>query len=283
MTWQVLIAFNIIFTSIATLLQKILMGDKETDPIATAILFQFMMIILVGIIVIITGKYDFSSMLLIIPNLIILMILIGSFYIFIFKSLKQIDASKFIVLLSARPLFTILASTFLLNEGLNPKQFIGVIAILSAVFLVTTEKFHLKFNRGELFALLAAALLGFANTNDRIALQSVELIPFLFLSAVLPGAFITFFNLKALKKIKIFFERQLMTRMILMSIFQFGAIITLLGALKVGNNSSQIVSISELNIVLTVILGIILLKERKNLFRKLAGVSLSFAGLLLIG
>lgn len=281
MSWQILLAASIILGSLATILQKVLMKDDKSNPAALAIFFQIIMAVFVLILALFTGGLDFADVFRIIPNLVIMTFLIGPFYLFIFRSLALIDASEFIVILATRPLFTILASTVFLGEGLTAKQFLGVVLILVSITIVTMDHFKIHFGKGEFFAILAAAAVGFANTNDRIVLQSFPLVPYLLLSAILPMVFLTMMEYRSVPKIKEFLKPKKFLKTLLMAFFQFAMIITFLGALKVGQNSSQIASMGELNIILTVLLSVILLKERKNLVRKLAGAGLSFIGLIL--
>lgn len=283
MSWQLYTALTIILTSIATLLQKVLMKDDKTDPAASAIFYQIIMMVLISLLMLFTGQYNFSGISTILPNLLIMTLLIGGFYLFIFKSLKLIDVSEFIIILSLRPLFTILSSTLFLDEGLNTKQFIGVVAILAGVIIVTMNKIKIGFGKGEFYALFAAACLGFANTNDRYVLLSFSLLPYIFLSAILPAAFLTATNIKKLPLIKPFFELNVLKKMLLMAVFQFASTLTLLKAFQIGNNSSQISSLTEINVILTVLIGIVLLREHDNTQRKLLGSGLSVIGLILLG
>lgn len=259
------------------------MKDDKADPAASAIFYQIIMMVFIGFLILLTGQYSFAGVLNILPNLLIMTLLIGGFYLFIFKSLKLIDVSEFIIILSLRPLFTIITSSLFLNEGLNIKQFIGVIAILIGVTFVSLHKSKIGFGKGELYALLAAACLGFANTNDRYVLLSFSLLPYILLSAVLPAIFLTAINIKKLPLIKLFFEFNVLKKMLIMSIFQFASTISLLKAFQIGNNSSQISSLTEINVVLTVLIGIVLLREHDNIYRKLLGSGISVFGLFLLG
>jgi len=282
MSWQLLTGLTIIFTSVATSLQKVLMKDEKTDPATSAIFYQIIMMFFIGLLMFLTRQVNFTGIDRVIPNLLIMTLLIGGFYLFIFKALKLIDVSEFIVILSLRPLFTIITSTLFLNEGLNIKQFIGVIAILISVILVSLHKIKLGFGKGELYALLAAACLGFANTNDRYVLLSISLLPYILLSAILPAVFLTVTNIKKLPLIKSFFEFSVLKKMLFMAVFQFASTLTLLKAFQIGNNSSQISSLTEINVVLTVLIGIVLLREHENIYRKLLGSGISLVGLLLL-
>ncbi|MCL5675686.1 MAG: DMT family transporter [Patescibacteria group bacterium] len=284
MFWQIALAISIISASLATLAQKVLLREREVDPVASAIFLQVFFALLIGLFGVVTGQFTFNGISQIISNLIVLMLLIGGFYAVAFRAIKLIEISKYIVILSLRPVFTVISSTLFLSEGLNNKQYLGMALILAAVALVTLERnWKFNFGKGEIMALAAAALVGFANTNDRIALLHFSFITYLFLSALLPGTFLVISSRNTLKKMKIFLEKNLFFKVSVMSFFQSLAVITFLLALKAGNNSSQVSSINEVSIILTVILSIIFLKERDFLDRKLSGALLAFLGLILMG
>lgn len=259
------------------------MKDNKSDPAASAVFFQTIGASFVIGWAVFIGHPDFTGVGKIIPNLLATMVLIGFFYLFVFKSLKLIDASEFIIIMSTRPLFTIFASTLILGEGLTAKQYIGVVGVLLGVIIVTWHKTRFQFGRGEMFALLAAICLGFAGTNDRIALKEVSLGPYLLISSILPGLFVAVTNHKSLPKMKYFLKRTPFLKMLLMTLIQLGAIVTLLAAFKYGHNSSQIASIAEINIILTVVLGMIFLGEHTNWKKKIIGSFVAVFGLLLLG
>jgi drug/metabolite transporter (DMT)-like permease len=283
MTWQILIALCIFLTAVATLLQKVIMKDEKVDPIASAIFLQIIMTVITFGFLVFSNNVNFSGIEKILPNLFIMMVLIGSFYFLLFKSLKLVDASLFAVINSSRAVFTIFASTTILSENLSPKQILGVIAVLSAIALVLLNKNQLKFGKGEFYCFLAAVSLGFATTNDRIALLVFPVIPYIFLSTILPTIFLIGTNPTSFRKMKILTNRRIFPKFLLMSVIQLSTLALFLKALQIGNNSSQITIVNESYIIVTVLLGIIFLKETSNLKRKVIGSIIAFIGIILIG
>lgn len=283
MTWQIFITVSIFFSALLTISQKVLMRQEKTDPLAAAFLSHLITSVVVGVFVVVSGQLSFSGVDKIIPNLILLMVLLSLFYVLIFTSLKTIDASVFIVILSLKPMFTILASTALLKEGLSGKQFFGFCLVLAAVILVTLKNQTIRFGKGEFLALLAAAVIGFVNTNDRIALGFVNLWPYILLSNLLPLSFLGVLNLRNTKNVLNFFEAKRMTRLVIMCLLQLVAVGTMLAAFQLASNSSHVASLLNFSIIVTVLLGVVFLKETDNLLLKFTGVGLSLVGLFLIG
>lgn len=283
MTWQLFIAVSIFFSALLTISQKVLMRQEKTDPLAAAFLSHLITSVIVGGFVIISGQLSFSGVDKIIPNLILLMILLSLFYVLIFTSLKTIDASVFVVILSLKPIFTILASTVFLKEGLNGKQFFGFCLVLAAVILVTLKKRTIQFGKGELLALMAAAMIGFVNTNDRIALGYVSLWSYILLSNLLPLSFLGFLNFKNAINVRNFFNSKRMVKLVVMCFIQLISVGTMLAAFQLTSNSSHTASLLNFSIIVTVLMGVVFLKETDNLMQKFVGVGVSLVGLFLIG
>lgn len=282
MTWQIVLAVEVVLASISTLLMRKFLRGQNNDPWAFAVLYQFLMGLLVGGYAVVSKQLIFPAISLWL-NLAIMVVLAGLSYVFTFKALAQIEASEFVVILSSRVLFTLLASSLLIAEGLNVRQLVGLLLVLASVILVSIRGFKIKFGKGEMMALLGAAAIGLANTNDRIILKQFPLTTYLFLATMLPALFLVAINLKSLGKMKMFFEKETFLALLGMSVIQVGVIALFLLALQLGNNSSQVAAINNVSIVLTVLLAIVFLGERGDLARKLLGAGLSFMGLLLLG
>lgn len=284
MSWQILIFISVLLSSVSVLLQRVLLRDEQSRPVAYSIFFQYMVTcvtLVVGIIVTdLSFPGDWSGL---IWNLALMALLYGFFNVFVFKSLKFLEASKFSIILSARLFFTVLASSLLLGEFLNTTQFVGSLLIFAAVVLVNYSrgtKFSL--DKGSLFALAAAVCFGLANTNDRYLLRSFELFPYLIISFLIPSVLMSGIYFKELKFFKLFLRRDALTKVVVLSVSYAFAALTFFAALQKGDNSSQVASVGLTSVVLTVLMATVFLKERENLGKKFIGAGLSLLGLLLL-
>lgn len=283
MSWQVLIAISITFYSVSTLLQKIILRHEKTDAMAFSIFFQLLVGVIIGAFGFVTTDMSLPNLFAYLPNLLIMTILYTGGNIFLFKSLQKIDASIFTVIFSARNLFTIFASTIFLNEGLNFHQFWGMGLILVAIILISLKSTKLTFSRAEFFALLAALGFGLALTNDRILLSHFNLYPYVFLAFVIPALVTIPLYPKSAAQMGVFLKAPFVAKIFLLCVLYAVSAITFFQALQIGSNSSQIVSVNQVNVVLTVILSAVILKERTDLVKKVFASILSFAGLILLG
>lgn len=283
MSWQILILLSLVLASVTTILQKILLRQEKNDPVAFSIFFQIIIGVIFGIAVVFLGQNPLLNINKHIFNVILAIILYGFGNVFVFNALKNIEASIFTVIFSSRALFTTLASTLILGEGLISKQFVGASFVISGIALATLKSLRYKFQKSDLMGVAAGLFFGLANTNDRFLLQSINLYPYLLIVFLLPGIFIMAIYPKTLGKMKVFLEKKLFAKILILCFIYSASAITFFAALQKSTNSSQVANINLTGVIVTVILSIIFLKERQNIFRKLAGAILSFTGLLLIG
>lgn len=283
MTWQLFISISVVLYSFSVILQRMILKEDRSRPIAYAIVFQFLTGVVIGIV-----GFIFSDMSLpkqITPlflNLLLMTLLYGFSNVFIFKSLKETQASKFTILFATRAFFTVIASSLVLKEFLTKEQLIGTLLIFISVVVVSLKEKRFSFGKGEILALLGATAFGIANTNDRYLLQHFNVYPYVSIGFIAPSILMSFIYPKELKHIKIFLNKKVFTRVFVLStIYAFSAV-TFFFALQIGESSAQVASVNLTSVIITVLLSIALLKERDNIPKKAFGAIISFIGLLLL-
>jgi len=283
MSWQILILISIVLFSVGTLLQRILMKGKESDPIAYSIVFQLLTGIIIASYGFLFANMDFPE---VVPlaNILLMTLLWTSANIFSFTAIKYIDVSRYTIVFSSRLFFTVIASSLFLGEFLNTRQWLGAILIFASIYIVTQKRGEkLAFTKYDAFSILAAMSFGFANTNDRFLLRTFELYPYVAIAFVFPAIFTAIIKPKHLKHLRVFAERTILKKMLFLCLFYSVSSLAFFRALQVAPNSSQVVAVNLTTVILTVLLAVIFLRERKNLGRKLLGATISFIGLLLVG
>ncbi len=269
--------------SISVLLQRILLKDEESEPVSFSIFFQIGVAIITCILVLLVkGKVTMPNLTDISWNILLMTALYALSNIFIFKSLKVTEASRFTVIFSSKTLFAVLGASLFLRESLSPIQWFGAILIISGVIVVSLKDIHLKLGKGDLLAFSAAILFGLANTNDRVLVKFFDPYSYVILGFFLPGLLIAVLNPSKISKLKIYFKKSFIFKMVLLCTLYGLSAVAFFAALQATPNSSQAFAINAFSGVLTVILSIILLKERDHISRKIAGAILSLAGLLLV-
>lgn len=282
MSWQLLILLSVLTYSVSVLLQRVLVREDKTDPVAFAITFQVIVGIIVGIFSYLTQDMSIPSLRPIWGNFVLMLALYSAGNIFLFTALQKIEASKFTIFFSSRALVTVFASSVFLGEKLNIGQWVGAACIFAGIYLVTGKISRVNFSKFELFAFCAAVAFGLANTNDRILLKSFHVYPYVFLGFLLPSILMTIAYPSSVKHMNNFFGKKIFWKLlVLCSIYATGALLFFV-ALQKAPNSSQVATINLTSVIVIVLLSIIFLKEHTDWLKKIIGAVLSFIGLLLL-
>lgn len=283
MSWQLLIGISVLLYSLSVVLQRVLLKDDESEPISFSIFFQVGVAIVIGIlVVIIQGKIPIPDFSQISWSVLAMTVLYALANIFIFKSLKITEASRFTVIFSSKTLFAVLGVSLFFKEGLTSTQWLGAILIMLGVVVVSVKDFRKKINTGDLFALIAAFLFGLANINDRFLVKFFDPYSYVVIGFLLPGLAIALFYPKKLKNLKIYFKKNFIYKMTILCLLYGLSAVAFFAALQITPNSSQLFSINSFGAILTVVLSIIILKEKDRIAKKILGAVMSVAGLLLV-
>lgn len=282
MSWQLLIAISIILASLSTVLQRYLLKNDKVNPIFFSAVFQFICGVFIGIFGFFSGQLSFPWIPYLVINFIFMIVLYGAGNIFVFKSLSVMEASRYTVLFTSRAIITVIASTFVLHEGLNVNQLVGLLFVLGGVIYVTTSSFRFKIEKGDFLVILASICFGLAVTNDRFLLGHYELYSYVSLAFILPAVCVGLVNYKLMPKISKIFNKKYFLNLCLLCGMYAAAAITFFKALQINTNSSQVASINQVVTIVTVLLSVLLLKEKKDLSKKFIGATLSVIGLILL-
>lgn len=282
MNWQVFLLLSILAESFGRVFQRLVLKNNTTDPIAYAVWFQFLTGLLLSVYALLHGFKLPDNLLSLAPNLILVAVLYGLMCIFIFKALQLTEASIFTILFNFRVIIVVLAAVFLLYNPFTSKQVLGTILILASVVIVSLKRERLKFKRGEVYTLLAGTFLALGVINDSVILKKFDVATFSAIAFTIPGIFIWVINPKSTKKILALPKDKFFPKIGLMGFIYGIAYTTYNFAYFTGQNAAKIAAIFPISSVLTVLLSMILLKERQKVFIKLLAVIISFAGVLLI-
>jgi len=279
MSWQILLFISVITFSISTILQRVILKEDKTNPIAFAIVFQAIVGLILAIFAIFTHP-KLDNIQSIIPNILLMTILYTIGNIFKNYSLKKIDASEFTISFASRSLFTILGASIFLHEIILPKHILGTILILSSIVLIFWKKQKFSLNSGLIFSLLAAICFGLSFVNDAYILRNFDVFIYSSLAFFLPALMTLISFPTAIKHMKKIINFNNFYKLFFVSLMFAIACITSYLAVKVGNNSAQIAPLYQTSIIITILLSIIFLKERNNLFKKLIGAIITFIGII---
>lgn len=281
MTWQVLVAISVLTYSISVLLQRLLLKDDKVDSVAFSVVFQLFVGVLVLAYALVRG-FSVPNLGPLLPNLALMVVLYGAGNVFIFKALKAVEASEFTIVFATRPLWTILAAIVFLGESFSARQLLGTAFILVGVALVSWQKIF-RLSRGTLFSLVAALSFGLAFANDAFIVRSFDVPSYLSLAFILPALAVWAVTPAVTVKIKSLLTQSFLTKLSWLGIIYAVSAITIFLAYQVGRNAAQIAPLNQTSTIITVVLAIIILKEKALLVKKLLGAALSFVGVMLVG
>lgn len=279
MHWLIFGALNVLGMSVAAIFQRIAMKKDGSDPISSAIIFEFLLSLVSGFVALFVGFSLPPSHLW--PHLFAIGILYGCGSVFFFKSIKTIEASEMSILSSAGTLVTVVLSYFFLNERLNLTQGIGMLLILSSVVIINHSKHAFKLSIGAWNALIGAACFGSAVIVDTFILKSYSAISYLPVGSFFIGIILLLSFPRSFKKV-IHDIRKIDGNLVLYSgLYTFGALMFYI-PLQSGTYVSQLSAIGRVSIIFTVILSAIFLKERSHIGKKILGAILTTIGIFLI-
>ncbi|WP_084110183.1 EamA family transporter [Desulfosporosinus lacus] len=131
--------------------------------------------------------------------------------------------------------------------------------------------------------MIYSLLISAAYALDKIALNSFSVVLYQVAVYIIPAIFTVIFIPKTFGNIRYFLKPQKNTLIILLSaVFQMISTLALYAAYKYGGDLSVVGPLAQTSTVLTILVGIVILKERWNLKRKIIGVILVLAGVALL-
>jgi drug/metabolite transporter (DMT)-like permease len=281
MSWQILVAIATITYSISVVLQRVLMKDENSDPIAFSIAFQLMVGIITGIYAIIHG-FRLPNLVPFLPNLFLMTLLYGLGNILIFKSLKTVDASTFTIVFASRTVWIVVGAIIFLKESFSLQQTIGTILIICSIILVSWKRNKNIFNKGIGTVLLAAIVMGAGFTNDAFIIPSFDTASYVTIVFLIPSLVLWCLYPKSTKYMKNLLQRKTFWKLLLLTSTYAISAITIFLAYQVGKNASQIAPLNQTSTILIVLLSMIFLGERSDYLKKIIGALVSFIGVLLV-
>ena len=273
---------SVVTYAFSILLQRILLKEDTSDPKAFSVLFTTITGLFIGMFGFATMDMRLPALGSIIPNFLLMIVLYTMGNFMFSTALKHLEASFVTILFSSKVLFSVFASTIFLHEGLQGKQFIGTFLILLSIVLVNLKSTKISFGKYAWITILAALFFGVQTTNDRYLLQTFSLYPYVTLAFLLPAILLACTDRHIVKHMQPLLQKNTAWKLILSCAIYALSAITFFAALQIAPNSSQVASMNASSVMLIVILGMIILKERGDMVKKIIGAVLSTIGLLLV-
>jgi drug/metabolite transporter (DMT)-like permease len=280
MAWQFLTAISVITLSVSVLLQRLLMYQDKSDPIAYGVVFQALVGFITLIYAAIIGFHSPDYAKLWLPILLtFILYAIGT--VVAAYTLQRIQASIYSVLFATNAIWVAVISLPLFHTQVSLVQLGGIALIfVSFIFLIERDK-KLNVDHGLILGLITGLIFGLATIvwvyvdkqADPVSWSAISFLgPALLLLLVRPGS---------VNKMMPFARRGTLLRLLVLGALYSISAVTILMAYKVGN-SSLIAPLQQTSIITTVLLAIIFLHEKNRLWQKAAATALCFLGVLLV-
>ncbi len=279
--WLILTLLSVLVASVATILQKVLMKGEKSDPYSYAVVFH----ILMGLVALTFGLVSGTDFSLFQGNIWMLFLaaaLWGTCQVFLFKALQLAEASEVTIVSGVRVIVTILASVIFLNEVFTGWNVFGTVLILISTVLIANRKKGLKFDKGLLYTLAMAFFGGLAIVADSANVQQYEVLAYSAFSNILAGLFILAVYPKTVTQWKTFVNLNFLAKILPVTVFSVLQGMLYLFAFTYGEHTAEIGTIRQASVIVTVLLAVLFLGERDNLWKKCIAAMLVTLGVFFL-
>lgn len=280
MTWFYLSILSALGAAIGNIFARLRMQDDRTDGITVGVAFQFLGALIVGIFALLHGfvlppisQYPI--------NFLLQATLWGLSTITFFKTAQYLEASDSSIILSLSSIVAVIAAVTLIGEHFGAPYMIGTLLVMAATVILFFESTKRQFNKGVLYALAHSLTAGIATVNDGFMLHHSDTLSYLTIGWLTPGIFLLLVKPGILKQ-AVFIRPSFVLKIVPYTFFYAIGGMAYFFAISLGGQVSQASMITQMSTILTVLMGIIFLKERDHLTKKVLCAVLVTIGVILL-
>lgn len=256
-------------------------ADKKSEPFVLGIIANFYAAIVALILVFfenISYSTDIKSFLKLIVAAFFYAIGTYTYY----TALKLIPVSQFTLFTRSSVLITLIGGVIFFKETLTGLQIIGVFLILTAILLLSINKGKIVLNKGSVLALSTALFFAIATMIDRSVIEQFSSSFYLVLSYSITTLFLLIPLPLYLKKSKQFPSLKTNGLLFITSSLFAIAGFTTYQAYQLGGPVSLVQLLSQFRIVIVIVYGLTVLKEKEHLTQKIIAMILMIIGTYLL-
>lgn len=258
------------------------MKEEDSDPYAQTIAFYGMVGLFALIISVFRGGFQYHISSDLIPYFILITIFAALTSVLGFRAIQLIEASENSILISSSRLWVLFGAFIFLREEFSIQKLIGTVVILISIVIAQWRNKKFVVNEGVLFALLAAFSFAITETISYYILRKFDAPSFAVYTNWLPVIMLLLIHPKSFSKLSFYLKRKNAINISLVSISDVFASLFLFFAYQVGRNASQIAPLMATPTILTVLLSIIILKEKSFMSQKIFGGIFAVVGTILL-
>jgi len=282
MTWLLYAFSAVVMFTLLNLLQRTIATESE-NPRAMAIVFNVIALVMAILIFLFTGSYQNFQL----PTNPSAYLAIGAAVMFYglfergrFYTAKLLDASVLTTILNISVLVSFSGALILYQEPLTLQKLLGGGLIITALLLTTyTKKPKASSAKGILLAVAISICLGLAGMLDKLGTMLFNAETYNIFVWSLPLLFIMFPLIK-FSDLNVELKQSSWKIIVIAGANVIGYLFQL-KALELAE-ATKVIPIVQTTTLATVFMGIVLLKERDHLVRKIAAGLLAFTGVILL-
>lgn len=282
MPWFFLSCISVILYSLSTIVQRKMMSQDKSDPVASMIIFQFVVTIILFFFILLSGS-PWPDVMKVWPFLLLNGVLVAVASISMFQATKYTQAGEYTIISTFSAFVNLFIVTLFLHETLTISKIFGTILIVLSIFIITGfAKNKVTWHKGHLYTLLSATAFGAVFASESYVASQIGVTQDLLIAFFLPGLFVLMFKPKALNQIQNLLNKDYLLKILSYSILYLFGAITIFAAYTHGGDAGKIYGISNSSVIVTVILAAIFLGEKDRPFRKLLATLTAFVGIMLL-
>lgn len=284
--------FQAFLTALATLVTRLLAREKQTATASLAITAGwFVCLYVVGLLMLPHfGQVHLSSLHDYWPRFLLSGVAFALTNAFTYYSLVYLDASVGTIFGTLNALFTVFGASLVLHEDLSSPQLLGAVILLAAIVYTAlatrhkpTERVHRNLIIGLVYAVLGAVFYGIASVNQKSLLSHVsvgDLLAFGWFWEMAMAVFIVL--LIQPRSLEVLRMPKVAGWTAVLGVLRATSGLCFILAMVRSNNLGLITIISNFRLIIVVLLGYWLLKERKKPLQKLIGSAVAIIALSLM-
>ena len=282
MSWWALTLLGILVFSPKGLLYRVLMKDHESDPYAQSVVFFGLGGTFALLFSLFHGGFQYripsGQRLLFLP--LTLCATVGP--VLLFKAYQRIDASEIAILQSSQKLWAVLGAFVFLQEPFSANKILGTLLVVVGMAITLWRRKRFQVNEGV--ALVLGATLFYAGMDlvSYYILWDFDALSLIVYVCYLPVVTLLLLRPQTVKRISLYFKPKYALGVSVLALCDTVGTLCFFFAYQVGRNAAQIVPLAGLITINSVLLGILVLKERTNLPHKVMGALVTVVGALLV-
>lgn len=282
-SWFYLVLIYILTNTISKVVQRLSLQHEEVDSTAFCAFFMFT-VGSISIPFLLIEDINFSVDIRALGAVFLSSILYSVSMLLFHHAMKLTEVSQVETIATTRSIWSMVIGAIFFHEVLNISKLLGIIFICLGLAVVYWQKGSFNgFKKPHFYTAAYAMLITCAYALDKYALDYFSVIMYQVIIYIIPSIFITVFLPGTFTKIKKMIKPEKTTYLILLCCcFQMISTLALYRAYQVGGELSVVGPLTQLTTVLITIIGIVFLKERWNLTRKIIGITLACIGVIFI-